>query len=90
MESTVRLPRIFSMRLTRSLISLRIAPKAGCAVVTFSSGVGSDVIRERVGQYEIAVSQTLHQCAGAQAIGAMVGEIRFAGDEEARVVDIKL
>ena len=37
-----------------------------------------------VRQNEIAISQALHESAGAKAIGAVVGEVGFAQDEQAR------
>ena len=45
--------------------------------------VAREIIAERVGHDEVAVGEALHQRAGAQAIGAVVGEIRFADYEQA-------
>ena len=42
-----------------------------------------DVIAHRVRQDEIAVREPLHQRAGAQAIGAVIGKVRFADHEQA-------
>ena len=36
------------------------------------------------GQHEVAVGEALHEGARAEAVGAVVGEVRLAGDEEAR------
>ena len=41
------------------------------------------VVADRVGQNEVAVRQTLHQCACAKPVRAMVGEVRFADHEQA-------
>ena len=45
-------------------------------------GVG-EVIADGVRNDEVAVRKTLHECAGAETIGAMIGEISFAQDKEA-------
>ena len=41
-----------------------------------------EIVADGVGNDEVAVGQALHQGAGAEAIGAVVGEIRFAEDEQ--------
>ena len=45
--------------------------------------LGRDVIADGVRQDEITVRQPLHQRARAQAVGAMVGEVRLADDVQA-------
>ena len=45
--------------------------------------LASEIVRQGVGEHEIAVGQTLHERAGAEAIGAVIGEIRFADDMQA-------
>ena len=52
--------------------------------------VEREVIAERVRNDEVAVGQALHQGAGAEAIGAVVGEVRFAEHEQAGHVVIRL
>ena len=42
------------------------------------------VVGQRAGQDEVAVGQPLHQGAGPQAVGPLVGEVGLAGDEESR------
>ncbi len=42
------------------------------------------VVADRVGDDEVAVRQPLHQRAGAQPVGAVVGEVRFAEDVQPR------
>ena len=39
-----------------------------------------------VRQHEVAVGETLHQRAGAEPVGAVVGEVGLTGDEQARDV----
>ncbi len=41
-----------------------------------------DVVANGVRQNEVAVRKPLHRRAGAQAIGAVIGEIRFAEHEQ--------
>ena len=38
----------------------------------------AEVVAERVRDDEVAVGQPLHQRAGAEAVGAVIGEVRFA------------
>src|SRR5438874_12504773 len=47
------------------------------------SHLSSEIIRQRIGQDKITVSQTLHQRTGAEPICAMIGKIRFADDKQA-------
>ena len=42
---------------------------------------GREIIADRVGNDEITVGQALHQRAGAEAVRAVIGEVRFAQDE---------
>ena len=42
-----------------------------------------EVVADRVRQHEVAVGQALHQRRGAEAVGAVVGEVRLAGHEQA-------
>ena len=42
-----------------------------------------EVVLEGVGEDEVAVGQALHERAGAEAVGSVVGEVGFAGGEEA-------
>ena len=53
------------------------------ALHLFEFGSG-DIITHRVGQNKIAVRKPLHQRAGAQAIGAVIGEVRFADGKQPR------
>ena len=48
----------------------------------FGQFVRREVIANGVGHDEIAVGKALHQRAGAEAIGSVIGEIRFADDEQ--------
>ena len=43
-----------------------------------------EVVRDRVGRDEVPVREPLHQRAGAEAVGAVVGEVRFAQHEQPR------
>ena len=45
--------------------------------------VGGQIIADGVWQNEVAVGQALHERAGAQAVGAVVGEVRFADHVQA-------
>ena len=42
-----------------------------------------EVVANGVRQHEVAVGQTLHQRRGAEAVGAVVGEVGLTGDEQA-------
>ena len=44
------------------------------------------IIADGVGENEIAIRQTLHQRAGAEPVGAVVGEVGFAGHKQPRHV----
>ena len=44
--------------------------------------IRGDVIRNRIRKNEVAVGEPLHQRAGAEAVGAVIGKIRFAGNEQ--------
>ena len=83
-ESTVRVP--LDRRAACCVISaaLSIGFRGGGIVgVHFFQLGGGQVIADRVRQDEVAVGQALHQRAGAEAIGAVVGEIRFTDHEQA-------
>ena len=41
-----------------------------------------EVVADRVGQDEVAVGQALHQRRRAEPVGAVVGEVGLAGDEQ--------
>ncbi len=45
--------------------------------------VGCEIVADGVGNDEVAVGEPLHQRAGAEAVGAVVGEVGFAEDEQA-------
>ena len=51
---------------------------AGWLVSTLCELVAGEVVADGVGQDEVAVGKPLHQRAGAQAVGAVVGEVGFA------------
>jgi hypothetical protein len=42
-----------------------------------------EIVWQRVGEHEIAVRQSLHECAGAETICAMIGKVRFADHMQA-------
>src|ERR1700730_10374917 len=44
--------------------------------------LSGQVIRQCVGQHKVAIGQSLHECAGAAPVGAVVGAIRFTDNEE--------
>ena len=46
-------------------------------------GAVGEVVADGVGEHEVAVGQALHQRRGAEAVGAVVGEVGLAGDEQA-------
>ena len=48
------------------------------------------VVVHGVGQDEVAVGQPLHEGGGAQAVGAVVGEVGLSGDVEARDVGLQV
>ena len=45
---------------------------------------GGQVIADGIGNDEVAVGQALHEGAGAEAVGAVIGEVGFAENEQAR------
>ena len=45
--------------------------------------LAGEIIRQRVGQNEIAVGQTLHEGAGSEPVGAVIGKVRFADHKQA-------
>ena len=49
---------------------------AGCRALL--SGLRREIVADGIGDDEVAVGQTLHERRGAEAIGAMVGEVGFA------------
>ncbi len=44
----------------------------------------SQIVLDRVGQYEVTVSETLHQSRSTEAVSTVVGEVSFTDSEEAR------
>ena len=86
-QSTVRLPFTASSARTRSSTSLSTAANAGSlggdGRVAEQAG---EVVGDRVRQHEVAVGEALHERAGAEAVGAVVGEVRLAQHVEARDV----
>ena len=56
---------------------------SGSSVAGAFSDLAGEIVRQSVGEDEIAVGQSLHERAGAEAIGAVIGEIRFADDVQA-------
>ena len=44
----------------------------------------AEIVRQRVGNDEVAVGQPLHQRARAEAVGAVIGEVRLAEHVQAR------
>ncbi len=57
--------------------------KFGMAGMDFFELAARQVVADGVRDDEIAVGEALHQRAGAQAVGAVIGKIRFADDEQA-------
>ncbi len=47
------------------------------------SDLAGQIVTNGIGDHKIAVGQALHQRRGAQAVGPVVGEIRFAQSVEA-------
>ena len=82
----MRLPLIASSRFVDAVVTSASAPRhAGWSVVDAArSGVVGQVVADRVRQDEVAVGQALHQRAGAEPVGAVVGEVRLADHEQAR------
>ena len=61
-----------------------VGPRRGMwSSLTFGRGLG-EVVADGVRQDEVAVGQALHQRGGAEAVGAVVGEIGLADHEQAR------
>ena len=84
-ESTVRLPLI-----AEQPVDARLRPAASASLNAGVVGrrpsaacVAGEVVADRVGDDEVAVGQALHQRAGAEAVGAVVGEVRLAEHEQA-------
>ena len=44
---------------------------------------GGEIVADSIGNDEVAVGQTLHEGAGTETVGAMIGEIGFAENEQA-------
>ena len=84
-EVTVRLPLMESKRSREGLgTSSSAFLNSGWLVAGLGRLGGGKVVADGVGQDEVAVGQALHQRAGAEAVGAVVGEIRLAQHEQAR------
>ena len=77
-ESTVRLPRISSRRRVCTAVSSCTRRHSGCVGSIASSLVGREVVAHRGRHDEVSVGQPLHQRARAEAVGAVVGEVRLA------------
>ena len=74
----VVLARQSGARVTHLVLgALGVVVLAGLAV----AGAG-EVAGHHAGHHEVAVGQALHQGAGAQTVGAVVGEVGLAGHEE--------
>ena len=65
-------------------------PDAGNGLLDFRLGiehrwkfVGREVVADAVRNDEIPVGEPLHQRAGSQAVGAMIGEVGFANHKQA-------
>ena len=59
------------------------ADSAGHAGVDRRERAVREVVADRVGQHEVAVGQTLHERGRAEPVGAVVGEVGLADDEQA-------
>ncbi len=83
------------MKLGRCLLaSDREQPARGFAhaVLGFREGIMSridgperrpgDVIAEGIRDHKIAVAEPLHECAGPEPVGAVIGEVGLPQDEE--------
>ena len=83
-EPAVRLP----LMLQQLLRPARCTPcsastAAGWLSSTLSNGRVGEVVADRGRQHEVAVGQALHQRAGAEPVGAVVGEVGLADHEQA-------
>ena len=84
-ESTVRLPLMPS-----SFCDARLHLRLGACRTRrgrsprFASVRARQVVADGVGDDEVAVGQALHERAGAQAVGAVVGEVGLAEHVQAR------
>ncbi len=82
-ESTLRVPLVDRKWATRSSTDLRASTTAGWSSVDLLERPVREVVADGVRQHEVAVRQALHQRRGAEAVGAVVGEVRLAGHEQA-------
>ena len=83
-ESTVRVPRTASS-LFDPLVDLgHHGADLGVRGVHRGEFVGGEVVADGVREDEVAVGQALHQRAGAEPVGAVVGEVGLADHEQAR------
>ena len=81
-----RLPLTDSSWLIRCCTLSAASLNASWSVVTFGQRRARQVVADRVRDDEVAVGQPLHQRAGAQPVGAVIGEVRFAQHVQARQV----
>ena len=80
----MRFPLAARNPFTRSWTSAAVAAEGGA--VGRGRGlteVAGEVVRERVREHEVAVGEALHEGARPEAIRAVIGEIGFAGHEQA-------
>ena len=82
-ESTVRLPLMASSLSIFCLTEATASLTSVCGFVDLRELVGREVVADGVGDDEVAVGEALHQRAGAEAVGAVVGEVGFAEHEQA-------
>ena len=61
----------------------RASTTSGWSSATAGNGPVGQVVADRVRQHEVAVGQALHERRGAEPVGAVVGEVRLAGHEQA-------
>ena len=73
-----RVPLIDSSLLIWLCALVAASLKAGVVGRDLRQRVAGEVVADRVRDHEVAVGEPLHQRAGAEAVGAVVGEVRFA------------
>ena len=77
-DATVRLPLISMKRLRLLRDAASASVNRRMALVDLLELRVGEVVADGVGKHEVSVGQTLHQRAGAQAVRAVIGEVRFA------------
>ena len=87
MDAVDRAPALGVQEPTDALadLGLSLAERGVRGVDLFERRRGH-VVGQGVRKDEVAVGQALHEGAGSQAVGTLVGEVGFAGDEQARDV----